>query len=99
MIIEAVLELISDSAPRPDAALNIIYKEYINVLMKPYKKVCGISLDTGKLPERITKSKIIATFKGNNESKPSNYCQVAFPNNLTKIVEIILRKNTIQHRE
>ena len=98
-VTDAVKEIQLTSAPGPDGITPFFYKEFLDQVCYPIKKIWRLSLDTGKLPEGTALAYITPIFKGGAKSLPANYRPVSLTNHLTKIFERILRKDILKHLE
>ena len=96
---EAIKDINNYSAPGPDGIPPTFYKEFVDELVIPIKKIWRISLDSGKTIEGRIISIVTPIYKSGEKSDPGNYQPVALTNHLTKIFERILKKGLVKHLE
>ena len=88
-----------NSAPRPDGIPVYLLKTFKLALMRPLHYIWRVSLDSGIMPEGVSRSTITPIFKEGNRSAAKDYRPVELTNHTTKIFDRVLRKALVHHLE
>ena len=98
-IVKAITDISPSSAAGPDGFPVMMLNKCKNSLSKPLHMLWRKSLDTGAIPEILTKGHIIPIFKTGDKGLPENYRPVTLTSQITKLFEKIIRNSIANHLE
>ena len=95
-IVASIKTIKPTASPGPDGIPALLLRHCAEQLKNPIYSLFRISLDVGKLPEKLKQSKVVPVFKDGDRSNPANYRPISLTSHISKIHEkIIVKKLTI----
>ena len=85
-----ILELKNKKSVGDDCVSVKMIKESIDILSPILCTICNKMFESGNYPESLKLAKIVAIYKGNDCTEPSNYRPIALLSNLNKIFEKVI---------
>ena len=94
-ILDIVNNLKTNKSPGFDRINNFLLKSVINQIVRPLVYILNLSLSSGQVPSNMKVAKVIPIFKKGNNLLVSNYRPISLLTSLSKVLEKIVYKRTV----
>ena len=96
-LVKLVKEMASKNGSDIDGVSPKMLKNVINVISSPLAHIFNLSLQNGKFPAKLKRSRVIPIFKSGCRSECDNYRPISMLSSISKILEKVVAKKLLKH--